>query len=243
MNDLNRCLSCSANTTLITQQTQPLETFASNLSIAINTTVCAYTTANCKYYTIYGLCEICATNYVQRNRECLPIASNCDIPLSTDASKCSQCAIGYQLESSTQRCFAKIEGCTTYMPSGQCRACSERYLLRGGICFYQDFNCLEFKSNGNCLRCGNNLVPYYNRCVYYDAYCFLYDQNGICSKSMAGFSQNVQFNATMQQNYRAFIAFVRAIRVSSTSSASSGSAAELFYTANNAIESSTTVST
>lgn len=129
--------------------------------------------------------------------------------------------MGYELDSSSQTCYPRIEGCQQYAVSKACIRCNEGYILRNGLCFYRDVNCLEYNSRGFCLRCGNSLVPYYNQCVFYDPYCFLYDRNGFCSSTLGGFSKSDSFGANLQTNYRSFIAYLRNIQQQASSSSSS----------------------
>lgn len=56
MSTVGRCTTCSNMTTLITQQITTNEVFPSNLSIAVNTSVCVYSTQNCQYYNTFGYC-------------------------------------------------------------------------------------------------------------------------------------------------------------------------------------------
>lgn len=110
MSGLGVCQTCSIYTLLINQQIPAGEVYPSNLSIAVNTSVCIYSTTNCKYYNIYGFCEVCQTNYIQNNKVCVPLAANCQVALS-DPSKCQICNSGYELDSVSLTCYARIEGC------------------------------------------------------------------------------------------------------------------------------------
>lgn len=224
MNSAGVCQTCSSFTELFSQQIPSTESYPSNLSIAVNTSVCIYSTANCQYYNIFGYCEICRTNYIQRKRVCMPIATNCQVPSQSDMSKCQVCGLGYELDPSSLTCYPRIEGCQQYAVSKVCVRCNDGYVLRNGLCFYRDFNCLEYDSKGFCLRCGNSLVPYYNQCVFYDPNCFLYDRNGFCSTTLGGFSKSDAFGTNLQTNYRSFIAYVRNIQQQASSSSSGGAA-------------------
>lgn len=84
------------------------ETFPSNLSILVNTSVCAYKTSNCLYYNSYGLCEICRNGYIQRSRKCVIQALNCIIPVENDTTKCLTCMKGYQLEVNSLICIPRL---------------------------------------------------------------------------------------------------------------------------------------
>ena len=217
MNSVGVCQTCSSFTELFTQQIPSSESYPASLSLAVNTSVCIYSTANCQYYNIFGFCEICRTNYIQRKRICVPIATNCQVPLESDKSKCQICNLGYELDSSSLTCYPRIEGCQQYAVKKACARCNDGYILRNGLCFYRDLNCLEYNSKGFCLRCGNSLVPYYNQCVFYDPYCFLYDRNGFCQIALGGFSKGDNFGTNLQTNYRSFIAYVRNIQQQSSS--------------------------
>jgi hypothetical protein len=107
VNSLNSCTSCSTPTLLLSQQTLSTDVFAFNLSIVVNTTVCVYSTPNCKYYNTFGYCEICISGYVQTNHQCFIAVQNCAVPLSTDQSKCTTCSTGYQLDANLLLCYPK----------------------------------------------------------------------------------------------------------------------------------------
>lgn len=143
MNSAGTCTSCVSSTTLRAQTIPTGINYPSNLQIPRNATLCINTTANCLYYNIYGLCEICNTNFTQIKHQCVPVTI-CQFPVRiSNVPRCIFCKQGYEFDMITLTCYPKIEGCSIYHSTTRvCTLCTSNYLLRNGICFFRNPNCL-----------------------------------------------------------------------------------------------------
>lgn len=72
---------------------------------------CIFPTTNCKEYNSFGRCQICETGFVEVNRFCRPIATNC-LTFGLNQAICSTCNSGYHIYQG--QCYRNVEGCLTY---------------------------------------------------------------------------------------------------------------------------------
>jgi len=163
---------------------------------------CIFPTSNCVTYNSYGRCQTCATGYVEVNRFCQPVVTNCQTFGSSQAV-CSVCNQGYHLYQG--QCYRDVEGCLSYSEKRFCSHCSSQYLTINGSCFKQDSNCLAQDISGACLGCQGGFIAAQGKCVYYDSFCLQYDANSSqCIRAAGGFNLE-GFTFTQQMSYINFV--------------------------------------
>ena len=125
-----------------------------------------YTIINCSYpEASEDECKVCETDFILDNNTKNCIISNNSHCKTVTAGVCTECQVGYILDST--HCFLANHIPNCILPSDtseKCKICASGYYEESGVCivFLENTipNCLEYEINvKECLRCINLMYP------------------------------------------------------------------------------------
>lgn len=178
--------------------------------------ICTPVNPNCRNYSADGNCTDCYSGYAVSNGSCLPARdSNCRTytndtcsacysgfflsaartcqaisPLcklsNATTGACLQCFTGYSLVRNSCIAVSNDPNCISFSLSGQCAACSSRFIMKSGLCTPISPLCKTYNTTtGNCISCYPGYYLSSGACIVgsdpaQDANCKLKDNSGRC---------------------------------------------------------------
>ena len=115
--------------------------------------LCSESIDNCKECSSESVCTSCiSNNYININNKCFLKISHCSN--YDENGKCTQCTLGYEVNTEENKCEITIEHCVSVNNEGKCIECDEDFILSNtNICFEKIENCEFYEEYEKCRKC------------------------------------------------------------------------------------------